>query len=286
MRFITTIICPMEIIYVDSLFLLNLIIDYLLLLITARLCSLVLRRWRYLAAAVLGGAYAVLCFVPGFGFLASPAMKLCLWILMSLISFGSEAKLIRYALCFFLVSAAFGGAVWAASMIGGAVTFMDGMVRLNMRVLVFSFALCYAGLSLAFTGRFSHRRREILSTVIVLRGKKAELKALRDTGNALREPSTGKAVLVADTQSLSVLFTDDEKKVLAMSDGIQALLELSSLNNAPRFRPVMYSAIGTTAGLIPAFSPDEFYIDGCLNRDYVVAVSPTPLGDGEYSAVI
>ncbi|MGE4353725.1 MAG: sigma-E processing peptidase SpoIIGA [Oscillospiraceae bacterium] len=276
----------MEIIYVDSLFLLNFIIDYLLLLVTARLCSLVLRRWRYLAAAALGGAYAILCFVPGFGFLVTPWMKLCLWVLMSLAAFGGEAKLFRCALSFLLISAAFGGAVWAASMLGGTLSVIGGAVRINMRVLILSFALCYAGLSLAFSGRFGRRRREILSAAIVLRGKKIALNVLRDTGNSLREPSSGKSVLVADTQSTADLFTDEEKKALSLRDGAQSLLALADIEGAPRFRPVMYSAIGTTAGFIPAFSPDELYIDGCLTHDFVVAVSPTPLGDGEYSAVI
>ena len=45
----------MNIIYADTLFALSVFTDYLLLVVTARFCSLRLRRWRYLAAAVLGG---------------------------------------------------------------------------------------------------------------------------------------------------------------------------------------------------------------------------------------
>ena len=49
----------MTVIYVDTLFLLNGIIDYLLLLAAARLAGEPLRRLRFGAAAALGGAYAV-----------------------------------------------------------------------------------------------------------------------------------------------------------------------------------------------------------------------------------
>ena len=44
----------MQVIYVDSLFCLSLLTDYLLCLTAGRLCGLVLRRRRYLAAALLG----------------------------------------------------------------------------------------------------------------------------------------------------------------------------------------------------------------------------------------
>ena len=55
----------MTVIYVDTLFLLNGIIDYLLLLAAARLAGEPLRRLRFGAAAALGGAYAVAIFLPG-----------------------------------------------------------------------------------------------------------------------------------------------------------------------------------------------------------------------------
>ena len=55
----------MNIIYADSLFALSLLTDYLLCLVTARFCGLVLRRGRYAAAALVGALYAVAVFLPG-----------------------------------------------------------------------------------------------------------------------------------------------------------------------------------------------------------------------------
>ena len=46
----------MEIIYADSLFLSNLMADYLLCLCSARICALPLGRLRYFRAALLGAA--------------------------------------------------------------------------------------------------------------------------------------------------------------------------------------------------------------------------------------
>ena len=55
----------MTVIYTDSVFFLNMLMDYLLFLATARLAGVPLHRKRYFLAAFLGGSYAVACFLPG-----------------------------------------------------------------------------------------------------------------------------------------------------------------------------------------------------------------------------
>ena len=49
----------MPVVYLDSVFLFNALLDYLLFLSTARLAGIPLRRRRYLLCGVLGGLYAV-----------------------------------------------------------------------------------------------------------------------------------------------------------------------------------------------------------------------------------
>ena len=106
----------MQVIYVDSLFFLNLCIDYLLCLVSARVCGLVLKRLRYLLSALIGACYSVAVFLPGLDFLASPLCKLAAALLMGLAAFGGETKMLRCCAVFLSVSAAFGGAVWAISL--------------------------------------------------------------------------------------------------------------------------------------------------------------------------
>ena len=84
----------MDVIYIDSLFGLNLLIDYCLVLVSARVCGVVLRRWRYALAALIGALYAALMVLPGFGWLANGMMKLALGAAMALIAFGGEAHLV------------------------------------------------------------------------------------------------------------------------------------------------------------------------------------------------
>lgn len=62
-------------IYIDRVFLLNLAVDYLLLLAAARLAGIPLRRLRLLLCAAGGGLYAAVVFLPGLGWLAHPVGK-------------------------------------------------------------------------------------------------------------------------------------------------------------------------------------------------------------------
>jgi len=275
----------MEIIYVDSLFLLNLIIDYLLLVITFRLCALPIRRLRCLIGAIVGGAYAVMCFVPGFEFLGTPVFKIALWIAISLIAFGGEEALLKCALSFLTVSAVFGGGVWGASMLIGG-SYAGAVIRLDLGMLIFAFAVCYAFLSLSLSRKMRARGGELVAVKIVLRGKTAELTALRDSGNSLREQISGKMVLAVGVNELKELFSEDELMALSIPNGADALLALGNIHSALRFRPVLYSALGVSAGIIPAFTPQELWINGRKTSDYVIGVSPVPVGGGEFCAVI
>ena len=123
----------MDVIYLDSLFGLNLLIDYCLVLVSARVCGVVLHRWRYALAALIGALYAALMVLPGFGWLANGMMKLALGAAMALIAFGGEAHLVRCTVVFFAVSAAFGGAVYAASMLAGVSPGSGALVTVGHR---------------------------------------------------------------------------------------------------------------------------------------------------------
>lgn len=110
----------MTAVYVDSVFLLNGIMDYLLCLVTARLAGIRLRRGRYFLAALAGGAYAVAVFLPGCGFLASWPAKLAAGVLMALMAFGGERYLLRMTLLFFGLSCGLAGGVLGLSLLTGS----------------------------------------------------------------------------------------------------------------------------------------------------------------------
>ena len=255
----------MPIIYVDRYFLLNLLIDYLLCLLSARVCGLVLKRRRYVFAALLGAAYAVLTLLPGCRFLGGAAGKLAAAGLMAAVAYGGETHALRCGAVFFCVSAAFGGALWALSLAGGYPAF-------DTRVLLLSFALCYAGLELLFRSRAKLPDRPRTEICLSLGGRESRFMALVDTGNSLSDPATGAAVMLACPHALAPLFPGVD--LCADPVTLAALPKL-----AGRFRLIPYSSVGGH-GLLPVFRPEHLAVGGDARRDLLVAVSPAAQGDG------
>ena len=255
----------MTVIYADRFFLLNALIDYLLCLLSARFCGLVLKRPRYALAALLGAAYAVLTLLPPFRALSGAAGKLGCALLMALIAFGGEQRPLRCGAVFLGLSAAFGGGLWAIAAAGGRPVF-------DARVLILSFALCYAGLRLLFRGGAQLPDRPRAELRLALGGRECRFMALRDTGNRLCDPATGAAVMLACPHALAPLFP-----------GVDLAADPVSLTALPslvgRFRLIPYRTVGG-GGLLAVFRPEGLWIDGAPQRDLLVAVSAAAQGEG------
>ncbi|MGI5935213.1 MAG: sigma-E processing peptidase SpoIIGA [Oscillospiraceae bacterium] len=278
----------MEIIYVDILFFINLIINYFILLATGRICALMLRRWRYALAAALGAAYSVMVVVPSLGFLASAPMKLVLAGFMALVAYGGERNLARCTITFLAVSAAFGGAVWAASMLGGLPRGDTIYVPVSLRVLVLSFALCYGAVSLVFRRAARRSERELLRLAVAFQGRSLNITALRDTGNELYDPISGAPVLVAEKEAVMPLFRQDVAACLKTDDPAEAMEALAAIPRCrSRFRLIPFTSVGMERSLLLAFRPDSLTVNGESIPDALVALSPTRIcEDGEYAAIL
>lgn len=263
----------MRTLYLDAYFILNLLADYLICLSAARLCSVRLRRKRYLAAALLGAFFALLPILPGFGFLSSLWAAVAAEIAMGLIAFGGERQSLRCILAMLPVSAAFGGTLYALSLALG------GAVRLSLPRLLAVFLLCYGLLKLL--SRFRSRLDESKKAVVRLRflGRETSFFALVDSGNSACCPSTGEAVLIASPKALRPLFAEYTVflEELQPVDLLQALAEVPAF--AGKLRLIPFRSLGGS-GLLPVFRPERLWVNGKQADDLLVAVSPEAAGCG------
>ena len=268
------------VVYLDEVFLLNALVDYLLLLCSARLAGEELRRVRFALAAVLGGVYASAVFLPGWGFLARPGCKLAAAGGMALIAFGSSRHLLRPALVFLGVSAAFGGGVLALQLFFGAPTVMD------LKTVLLSAAGCYAFLSLIFARGARHGGGELVPVEVALGERRCRIIALRDTGNTLTDPATGRPVLVAEGARLASLFPGGEGPgPEELRDPVSALTRRQK--GETRWRLLPNRAVGVDHALLLALRADSVRVGGEDYGAILVALSPTPVSDGGgYSGLI
>lgn len=274
----------MTVIYVDTLFLLNALVDYLLLLCAARLAGEPLKRLRFALGAVLGGGYAVAIFLPGLGFLERPACRLAAAVLMVLAAFWGSRRLGRQVLIFFALSCAFAGGVLAISMLGGrGLSLNRGVIYsgMDLKIVLLSAAGCYAALSLLLQNAVRHTSftGELKAVRLELGERTVELTALTDTGNTLTDPVTGQGVMVAEGERLLPLFAVSQRpSVQELRDPAGALERLTGAGG--HFRLLPYRAVGVDRGLLLAVRVDRAVVDGEDRGAMVVALSPTPVSDG------
>lgn len=283
----------MTVVYIDSLFLLNFVVDYLLLLCAGRLAGEVLHRGRLALGAALGAAYAAAVFFPGMGFLLHPLCKLGAAVLALLIGYGGSRHLLRVTLVFFAVSAAFGGGIFALELLGGrSLTLKNGIFysAMDLRLILLSAAACYVVITFLFqrAARHSAVRRELVPVILTLAGRRVALTALVDTGNTLTDPATNRPVMVAEGEKLAGLFPAGQAPdAQALRDPVGTMERLSRQGWQGRCRLLPYQAVGVECGMLLSLRLDGAKVG---TEDYgplLVALSPTPLSDGGgYSALI
>ena len=277
------------VIYIDTLFLLNLVVDYLLLLASARLAGKIIRRGRIALAALLGAGYAAAIFMPGLGFLAHPLCKLGAAVIMALTAFGGSRRLLRLLLVFLGLSCALGGCVLAVGLLGGqGLTLRSGVIysAMDLKLVLLSSAVCYAVFTLVFQRTARHGSRELVPAVLTIGEHRVVLTALVDTGNTLTDPMTGRPVMVVEGEKMAAVLPGTLKKE-ELQDPVSAMERLSGKEEGRRFRLLPYQTVGVECGMLLAVRLDRAMVGTKDLGDILAALSPNCLSDGGgYSALI
>ena len=236
---------------------LNFCVNALLLEGTARMAGRRVHPVRLLAASALGAGYAALCLKPGFAFLGELHWRLVSLALMSFLAFGPEGKL---CCCFTVLDLALGGAVMAADR-GG----------------LWQLPLYAAGVYLLGKFAFGTPGKRLLPVQISGSGKTLRITALLDTGNQLRDPITGRSVLVIGAQAARELtgLTPEQLK---------RPLETITASPLPGLRLIPYRAVGAENGLLLAMRFPAVKVGG-RSRPGIVAFAPQSFGE-DFQAIV
>lgn len=278
----------MTVIYIDVLFLLNFVVDYILLLASARITGDVFSRIRLAVGAAIGAAYAAALFLPGFKWGANLLCKIAVSVLMVVVAFGARRRILRVLLVFYGVSAALGGLILALQLLeAGGLTIERGVLYtgFDVRLLLVTAILCYVGLRLAFerAARHGGKRGELCTAQIEFCRKNLKLTVLLDTGNTLTDPADNRPVMVAEGRALAPLLPAQ----VDPADPVGSMERLVSERERSRFRLLPYRAVGIEYGMLLAVRTDQVILNQKIMKGLLVALSPTPVSDGGgYQALI
>ena len=265
-------------VYIDLLFALNMLINYLLLRGSAALGGARSAVVRQALAAALGGIYAVASVLPGCYGLQHWIFQIICAACMLLIAFGWKKHTIKQALFFFALSFAFSGAVLLliqlvepdCLILGGRAYY-----AVSMPAMLLLAGACYLVAAVVLKGCGTHTGGDLVDMTLETEGRTLPVHALRDTGNTLRDPITGQNVLILDGRLLGSLFPVANEVDLA--DPSETMRQISIWYPKIRFRLLSYRAVGVQNGLLLAARCHATV--GKKRKQLLVAFSPAPLGD-------
>lgn len=267
----------MNIIYLDTLFFVNCITDYITLLCAGVISGAVIHRKSIAFASVLGGLYACACVSAVGVWMGHFCIRLAFGIFLCLLAFGGETRLLRCCICFFCVSALFGGIFSAISYNG------ISYISIDVKLLVVTFAVCYVLLSAAFRCFARNQNRERRTARITMRQQTVELQVLRDTGNELIDPISNAPVMICQRAQIEPLFPVSLKGCQA--DPYAAYLMLSEHGIGSKLRLIPYQSVHGN-GVLLGFIPDSVEIDNVL-QETVIAITEQVLShDNTYQGII
>lgn len=276
------------VIYLDLLLGLNTAINYLLLRGAAAIGGCPACRWRLLAAACVGGIYAAISLLPSLSGLGGMFGQFLCAALMCVLAFGLRKNTIKQGLFFLALSFAFGGAVLLVVQKTEPDVMLLGSrayYAVSTPALLLLAGLLYGLAAVVLSGCGTHSGGDIRSLTLSLNGREISVRALQDTGNTLRDPMTGQAVLVAEWTVLGRLLPEERLTRDRFQDPAELMKGLSFRYPTLRFRLISYRAVGVDTGLLLALrcrvrEPKN------ITRDTLVAFSPTAVScDGRFDAL-
>lgn len=212
--------------YIPGVMILYFLVDFLLLLGAGRLCDRSAGWPRAVAAAVLGGIYAGACLLPGFYFLGNTLWRAVSLAVMAMTAYGLCRSTLYSGTVFAILNLALGGAMTGIGK-GGAAEILGVAVVLCM--------LC----GLGFRGK--HPPNGLIPVELGYGEKRMRLTALRDTGNTLVDPVTGRQVLVVGA--------DIAQKLTGLTKE-QLHKPVESIGIIPGLRLIPYRSVGSNGFLL------------------------------------
>ena len=255
-------------VYLDIVFLENIIINYIILYATGIISKVKIKQARLLLGATIGALYSVIYYVFKLKIYSNFIIKIILSIVIIYISFKSKnfKQLSKQILLFYLVSFVFGGATIAIIYMVNTnnITIQNGILVGNytLKTILIGIIIAYFTVILAEKIiRTKISKKDLICNLEVqVNGKKIQTKAMIDTGNLLREPITNTPVIVIEH---TLLYDIIPKKILNNIENILGGEMSKELQEEyiSKFRVIPFSSLGKQNGMLLGIKGENLKIE-------------------------
>ena len=230
-------------VYVDILFLINFSMDYLCLYICAKVLHRKMKLGRMVIASAIGGIYSVLSLFVGLPSPRSLLIDCAVCFIMCMIAFFEKERgrgsLFVAAFLYVGISMMTGGCMTAIfNLLNKFDLPLDSIESDGISTYLFAFLALVAGVISLKSGQMISKKGSIRECKLHVRfcGKDFEFSGFADSGNLVRDPISGKAVIFLERDVIereqSLAFLDKYARGMLDSDIPCKSLRLISLHTA------------------------------------------------------
>ncbi len=283
-------------VYIDELFVINLVINYMLLFVTKRIIRANTGRGMMAAGAIIGALYTVLMFFPAFEFMYGMAGKIVFSLCLVGVTYNvkSLAEYVKALFIFFAVNFAFGGAIFAFMSLTGNFEVLEDSVYYNLPLKLFATSAVFAFVCLTAYGMFVRRRQAtaggINKIAITIGGQTATFQCLADSGNTLRDPVSLSPVIVIEYNDIRKILPADICAAIENRGSIYNLSSAAILSQSPwnrRIRLIPFRSVGCKNGMLVGFKPDSVEVNGKIAAACIIGIYNGKIApDSSYSGLV
>ncbi|RUT36372.1 sigma-E processing peptidase SpoIIGA [Paenibacillus zeisoli] len=263
------------VVYIDLIFLMNLIIDGSLIWVTAWMRKLKVKKWRAAAAAVIGALYVLMMFLPQLSFLYTFLTKFLISVIMLWVAFGfgSLQNYLRNMGAFYIVNFVAAGGILGIHYLlqssgevwSGIWYTTSGGAGFEIKIGALFILVVFVLVLLWFKSVQSSRQRQLrlnayLGEVTVRIGEvDVSCTGLIDTGNQLTDPLTRMPVMVMEASLWEDFLPESWAGKIGEDGADNLIMQLSDDNGFPwrdRLRLVPYRGINKGSQFMIALKPD------------------------------
>lgn len=235
-------------IYLDVVFIENLVMNLSVILSEAILLNSLNKLIRKIGSALFATAYYILTLI----FPKLSGFQVFVGILIIFIAFRPRnlKLLIKQVFLFYFINFVFAGTSFAliCAFNKGKFSIFNGVVVGNFSVFKVFLAVIIAIIMLIYF--FRKRSKHVFKDVVIsISGKVKEIRLLLDTGNLLREPYTGKPVMIVEKSALKNVIDEE------LFNDLEKMLKGGEIIPDGMFL-IPYRSLGNSLGFLLGIKPD------------------------------
>ena len=274
-------------IYIDIVFLENLLLNYIILLATAIIGKSKIKFFKFFLASSFGSLYAILNYIIDLNMLANFLLKVFISIFMILLSFDNKKIKVFFKnlIMFYLTSFTFGGAAFMLLFFVNpeSIIYEEGhfVGTYPIKIAIYGCILGFIIIFIVAKVIKSRISNTLCDLEIVFEGKTLKLKTLIDSGNLLKEPISMQDVIIVEKSSLEQII---DKEILndaiTMADG-NLIGNVDEKIYKYKFKIIPFSSLGNENGVLVGFKPSYIKIYG--DEEYIKKEVIIGIYDGKLS---